>query len=255
MITIEQTILNQSKAVRTFVLPEVLKTVTSIIPDYNIVSHYDTQIIKWLSPVIDLSGYHVYPVNGITEGLNWWMANETRGITMDDGDYQWIKETGNIWNLYDIKYTSCPSAIDGNYCIAGDIVDLAYVGSAPIKRIEHDADTLFYSLSKPFGLRNIRTGWMFTKKPDERLEALIHSAKYYNYFAHAVAEAVINKFDIDYIYKEVNQYQKNICKKYDLDPSDSVWLGTTTHPLYDKFKRGDTNRVCIAQEIQSTYYP
>jgi len=122
MITIEQTILNQSKAVRTFVLPEVLKTVTSIIPDYNIVSHYDTQIIKWLSPVIDLSGYHVYPVNGITEGLNWWMANETRGIIMDDGDYQWIKETGNIWNLYDIKYTSCPSAIDGNYCTAGDII-------------------------------------------------------------------------------------------------------------------------------------
>ena len=169
---------------------------------------------------------------------------------MDDGDYQWVKETGS-----EIKYTSSPSAIDGNYCTAGDIVDLAYVGSAPIKRIEHNADTLFYSLSKPFGLRNIRTGWMFTKKPDMRLEALIHSAKYYNYFAHAVAEAVINKFDIDYIYKEVNQYQKIICKKYDLDPSDSVWLGTTTHPLYDKFKRGDTNRVCIAQEIQFTYYP
>ena len=97
--------------------------------------------------------------------------------------------------------------------------------------------SLFYSLSKPFGLRNIRTGWMFTKKPDERLEALIHSAIHYNYFAHAVAEAVINNFDIDHIYKEVNQYQKIICQKYDLDPSDSVWLGTTTRPLYDKFKR------------------
>ena len=246
----KSSLLEQSKAVRTFVLPEVYKIAASITPDYNSVSSYDTQIIKWLSPVIDLSEYHVYPVNGITEGLNWWMAYETRGITMDDGDYQWVKETGS-----EIKYTSSPSAIDGNYCTAGDIVDLAYVGSAPIKRIEHNADTLFYSLSKPFGLRNIRTGWMFTKKPDMRLEALIHSAKYYNYFAHAVAEAVINKFDIDYIYKEVNQYQKIICKKYDLDPSDSVWLGTTTHPLYDKFKRGDTNRVCIAQEIQFTYYP
>jgi hypothetical protein len=231
MITIEQTILNQSKAVRTFVLPEVLETATSIAPDYDSITIYDTQIIKWLSPIVDLSGYHVYPVNGITEGLNWWMAKESRGIYMDDGDYQWIKETGS-----EIKYTSCPSAIDGNYCLSGDIVDLAYVGSAPIKRIEHNADILFYSLSKPFGLRNIRTGWMFTKKPDMRLEALIHSAKYYNYFAHAIAEAVINKFDIDYIYQEVNQYQKIICKKHDLIPSDSVWLGTTIHPLYDKFK-------------------
>jgi len=242
-------LLEQSKAVRTFVLPEVYKIAASITPDYNSVSNYDTQIIKWLAPIIDLSGYHVYPVNGITEGLNWWMAKESRGIYMEDGDYQWIKETGS-----EIKYTSCPSAIDGNYCLAGDIVDLAYVGSAPIKRIEHNADTLFYSLSKPFGLRNIRTGWMFTKKPDVRLEALIHSAKYYNYFAHSVAEAVINKFDIDYIYQQINSYQKNVCKKHDLIPSDSVWLGITTDPLYDKFKRGDINRVCIAQEIQSTYY-
>ena len=134
-------------------------------------------------------------------------------------------------------------------------LDLAYVGSTKITpmQLHEGVSTAFYSLSKSFGVRNIRTGWYFTRTPDSRLEALIGSAKYYNYYAHDVAETIISNFDIDFIHNLLHGYQTDVCNKLNLTPSDSVWLATTTDPLYDKFKRGDINRVCIAEEISATY--
>ena len=127
-------------------------------------------------------------------------------------------------------------------------VDLAYVGSTKVKRIELPKNTeyVFYSLSKPFGVRNVRTGWIFTRQPDERLDALTHSAKYYNYYANSVAEKIISHFDIDYVYNKLSKKQKDVCNEYNFVPSDSVWLATTDSPAYDKFKRGNVNRLCLA---------
>jgi len=242
-------ILEQSKAVRTFPLVQCEYKV-----DLNSVKPYETNIVEWLSPMIDLSGYNVYPMNGITEGLNWWMAKESRGIYMAEGDYQWVKPTGN-----DIFYMSVPSAIDGNFkSIPNNVpvaLDLAYVGSTkPYKiHIEDNVEYVFFSLSKPFGLRNIRTGWYFTKEKDPRLEAIIHNAKYYNYYAHGYAEEIISKYSIEYVHNTLHKYQYSICKEYGFTPSDSVWLATTNDPTYNKFKRGNINRVSLAKEIELTY--
>jgi hypothetical protein len=85
------------------------------------------------------------------------------------------------------------------------------------------------------------------------MEALIHSAKYYNCYANDVAESVISNFDIDYIHNTLKNHQHAVCAKLDFVPSDSVWLATTTDPAYDKFKRGDCNRVCIAEEVSAAY--
>ena len=243
-------LLNQSLAVRTFILPEVKKIVSKIEPTYNQVVPYKTDIIKWLSPIIDLSGYYVYPTNGITEGLNWWYHQELRSVFIDDGDYQWIQKKSGIDSF--IKYQSIPSSIDGNFRTirAGNsAIDLAYIGSTKIKKIEINSNVeyLFYSLSKSFGVSNLRTGWLFTKYPDKNLDSLINSAKYYNYFAHSVAETIINNFDIDYIHRMLEDQQKLVCSKLDLIPSDSVWLATTDSNEYSKFRRkGNIARVCLA---------
>jgi|TARA_B110000908_G_scaffold122535_1_gene143727 hypothetical protein len=250
-------LLEQSKAIRTFVLPEVQALIETIKPDYNAVVMYETQIVEWLKPVVDLSDFYVYPTNGITEGLNWWMSNETRAIYMDDGDYQWVQESENQYDEC-IKYISVPSAIDGNFKLVPTTeeiaLDLAYVGSTINQKINIDNNVkhAFYSLSKSFGLRNIRTGWYFSREKDHRLELLIHNAKYYNYFAHSVAEAVIQKFDTEYVFNTLSEHQAIAADKYDLEPSDVVWLATTTDPLYDKFKRGSINRVSLIEEIKST---
>lgn len=238
-----------STAVRTVAFPEVEEVVNKIRPDLHGVKKYSTDIISWLKPVIDLSGYHVYPMNGITEGLNWWSSqNADAGIQVIPGDYQWITARNGdpTW-----QYISIPSAIDGNWKSVPKhhpiALDLAYVGSTKIHRIEHDADVAFFSLSKSFGLRNIRTGWYFTKTPDSRLEDLCYGAKYYNYYAAEVAESIINQFDIDYVYNKLLPQQLNICKLLNFTPSNSVWLATTDSEEFAHWRRGSTQaRICLA---------
>lgn len=250
-------ILNKSLAIRPPVLPCVLDTIAIIKPDFDRVSEYKTNIVERLKPVIDLTGFYVYPTNGITEGLNWWSGNSQYNIWREQGDYQWVDNiTGRMHPT--ITYQSIPSAIHGNFVpvrTGPTVLDLAYVGSTKVVPItlHKDVSAVFYSLSKSFGVRNIRTGWYFTRTPDSRLEGLIGSAKYYNYYAHDVAETIISKFDIDFIHNTLNKYQTKVCDQLNLKPSDSVWLATTTDPLYDKFKRGDINRVCIAEEVSATY--
>jgi len=150
---------NLTKLIRTFILPEVYEILKQIKPNFFTDEKYITNIKKWLSPIINLEDFYVYPINGITEGLNWWSCNEKRGIYKDIGDYEWIDNTGN-----NIKYITCPSSIDGNFVsIPTDIpvvLDIAYVGSTKIHKINvsDNVEKVFYSLSKPFGLQNIRTG-------------------------------------------------------------------------------------------------
>ena len=95
-------ILEQSLAIRTNVLPEVKKIIDNVDVDFDGVVKYNTNIIEWLKPVIDLSDYHVYPRNGITEGLDWWYNRENRGVYMDKGDYQWITNKRNMLTLIHI---------------------------------------------------------------------------------------------------------------------------------------------------------
>lgn len=240
-------ILSQSTAVRTGVLNSVKKICDKVIPDYSSVKHYKTNIKDWLLPAIDLRDYYVYPINGITEGLNWWYNQERRTVDIQTGDYQWIKKTGD-----EMLYVSVPSSIDGNmHDIIDDraiALDLAYVGSTKIVPIEiKNVERAFYSLSKPFGIRNIRTGWYFTKHEDSRLRDLTESAKYYNYYAHDVAETIINHFSLDYIHATLNIQQQEICNTLNLIPSDSVWLATSTDDQFSKFRRKDNvARVCLA---------
>lgn len=244
-------ILEQSTAVRPPMLDEVYQKIKDIPADFDSVTKYKTNIVSWLKPMIDLSDFSVYPMNGITEGLNWWYYKDTRSVYMEPGEYQWLQPRGNHYDD-SIKYLSVPSAIDGNFIDipkhVATAVDLAYVGSTRIEKIELPANTevVFYSLSKPFGVRNIRTGWIFTRKPDPRQEALIGSTKYYNYFANAVAEKIISEFDIDYIWNKLATKQSEICNKYNFTPSDSVWLATTRDSAYNKFSRNGVNRLCLA---------
>lgn len=251
MYSVCESILQQSLAIRTTVLPEVRSVIDQVPADWDSVAHYKTSIINWLSPVIDLTDWHVYPMNGITQGLDWWYDKEQRSVYMDEGDYQWIKPKGNMYED-SVQYASTPSAIDGNWRlqspVSPHVLDLAYVGSTSVQRLDvaENCERVFYSFSKPFGVRNVRTGWMFTRTPDQRLEALTHSAKYYNYYANAVSEAIMSHFDIDYVYQSLRAKQESVCARYGFEPSDSVWLAQTTDKRYEKFIRDKVARLCLA---------
>ena len=214
-------ILTKSTAIRTYCLPEVKKVLNDIPVTYDEVIPYQTGVIQWLNPVIDLSSFHVYPTNGITEGLNWWYGQENRAVTVDPGDYQWVEPKSGEGSIH---YLSVPSSIDGNFRElpggSGAIaLDLAYVGSTSKKNIVIDqrVEFVFFSLSKSFGVPNLRTGWLFTRKPQPQLEKLIYGAKYYNYFAASSAEAIIEKFSVDYVYERLRQRQQELCAREGLE--------------------------------------
>ena len=120
-----------SKQVKTPLLPEVKQVVDSVQLDLT-PRRYKTAIKKWLSSVVDLSEFYVYPTNGITEGLNWWAGTSPYNIWREVGEYEWVdhKKSG----IYPTTtYQSTPSAIDGNFrdkLADGPIaLDLAYIGT------------------------------------------------------------------------------------------------------------------------------
>lgn len=247
---LEQKILSNSSAIRTLVHPSVQSLIKNVKPDFDNVNEYKTSIKEWLKPIVDLNDFFVYPMNGVTEGLNWWYDKEKRSVTMETGDYQWIKPRQGKGQIH---YVSVPSSIHGNFVQVPDnistVVDLAYVGSTKIKKIKipKKTEVVFYSMSKSFGIRNIRTGWIFSRKEDRRLEALCYGAKYYNYFARDISEKIMSNFDIDFVFNTYKTQQQKVCKQLNLEPSDSVWIATSKDTKYSKFRRsGDIARLCLA---------
>jgi hypothetical protein len=240
-----------SKQVKTPLLPEVKKVIDNVQLDLTS-RRYKTKIKKWLSPIVDLSEFYVYPINGITEGLNWWAGTSSHNIWREVGEYEWVDHKTSGMNPA-TTYQSTPSAIDGNFRASladGPVaLDLAYVGTTAIRPIEltDNVHTVFYGLSKPFGVNGIRTGWLFTRNRDDKLHNLIYNNNYYNYYSTAVAESIIENFSIDFIYKKFYNKQKEICEQFKLTPSDSVFLATTTNEEYKDYVRKDVARLCLAE--------
>lgn len=243
--------MNFTKQVKTPLLPEVNEIIKKIKIDLQ-PRKYKTNIISWLNPIIDLKDFYVYPINGITEGLNFWMGTSKYKIWREQGDYEWVDISNNGMSPTTI-YRSNPSAINGNFIDITDdnplALDLAYVGTTEIKKIHlnENVHTVFYSLSKPFGVNGIRTGWLFTKKRNDKLHNLIYKNNYYNYYSTAVAEEIIKNFPIDYIHKKFFVQQTKICNQFNLTPSDSVFLATSTDEKYKDYIRKDVARLCLTE--------
>lgn len=238
--------------------------IQNIINGYNINTNsykkYSTSIVEWLKPVIDLSDFYVYPTNGITEGLNYFMSNPNISIERDQGDYEWVdvKINGNPA----VKYISVPSSIDGNYRdIPTDIpiaLDIAYIGSTKIQQIKmtDNIQYVFYSFSKPFGINGVRTGWYFTRKREDKLFNLNYRSCYYNYPARDISELIIQNFSLDTAYNYYKDRQKQLCDAFDLTASDCVWLATSKDPKYSSFRRkGEVARLCLSEYMQYESLP
>ena len=249
-----------TKLIDTFILPEVQAELDKIKPSLNGRQTYETNIKTWLKPMIDLKDFYVYPMNGITECINWWQKSETRNVRKAKGDYEWVDYNKVMTLGNTVAYVSCPSSIDGNYTDIPDevpvVLDLAYVGCVPVKPIKmaKNIEKVFYSLSKPFGVSNIRTGWYFTRRPDAKLHALSIEAMYYNYCATQYAEHIINTYSLDYVHNKLKDIQIEVCNENNLTPSDCVWLATSTDYKYKEYMRNkDVARLCITNLLKERY--
>ena len=69
----------------------------------------------------------------------------------------------------------------------------------------------------------------------------------------ALGEAIIRKIGPTNVNTWLKKYQDKLCDELDLVPSDSVWLATTTNKDYDKFKKGNINRISLCDLIKEEY--
>ena len=89
-MTLEKTerLKSQSLAIRSFPIKKVINVVDAFMLDkHDEVKLFESKITEYLKPYCDLSGFdYLYPINGITEGLNYWMWGEERAIQVRKGD-------------------------------------------------------------------------------------------------------------------------------------------------------------------------
>ncbi|MDB4681307.1 hypothetical protein OAE88_00205 [bacterium] len=257
-MTKKEKILKQSLAIRTFPISQVEIICDNFkYNDYTEIKPFQSIITEWLKPIIDLSDFkYLYPANGVTEGINYWYMQEDRKIIRHKDDYVWLPES----ETGEVLYLSNPSSIDGNIKDIPKnipiVLDIAHLGSCSNDvriTVPENVEKVFFSLSKCFGLRNYRIGYYWSKTPDKQLERLIGSAKYYNYHSMKLGEEIIGKVGPTDVNTCLKKYQDKICKELDLTPSDSVWLSTTTNSDYDKFKKGNINRINISDLIRNEY--
>jgi hypothetical protein len=221
-------------------------------------------ILKFLSPVIDLTDFRfMYPTNGITEGL-YSLLLENQSIKMLEGDYEWIKLNSKdkvSYQVGDILYVSNPSSIDGNFIPDtewGDILsnndnialDAAYLGSTSTKKISinDNVKCIYVGLSKMFGLQDLRIGYVFLRKPNVALGALLRNS-YFNNNSLRLTIELMENFPLDFLHRKYREKQIEICELNNLEPSDVVYLATTLDEKFNFYRRGRSNRLCITNHI------
>jgi len=230
----------------------------------KLLSETKSIIIKFMSPVINLSEFNfMYPINGITEGLDI-LAIEHRNIKVPNGDYEYLKLNpfyGKNSTEPEILYISNPSSIDGNYIKnwneilernSSIALDAAYAGSAYQKEIKitDTVSYVFVGLSKMFGLQDLRIGYMFSRKPILSLGALLRN-NYFNNNSLKLTTQLFSNFNIDYMFNKYRNVQEKICLENQIIPSDVCYIGTSFDANYNFWRKDQTNRLCLVNHILS----
>jgi len=133
------------------------------------------------------------------------------------------------------------------------IIDCAFFGACgninfDFRKYEN-IHSICFSLSKAFGTGLQRVGLLYTK---DKYPMTIYDQWKYPFTASAIFHyKLIKNYGPDYIYNKYRQRQLKICRSLDLIPSDTVLFGIDTNNKYgDKYKRGNTSRVCISNFLK-----
>ena len=226
---------------------------------------------QWVSEIIDLSDFsHCYFTNGTTDAIHHWRMTEKRPWQKFEGEYQYMDMIGTEGKVcYDVidkdkpLYISIPSAADGNFfnlqkrgpIEAPVILDCTYIGATDIQKIDVPKNTeqVFFSFSKGFGMIGQRLGLVYTKEPHPSLERL-KSVECWNYNGVQLISQIIGVIPVDGMWKKYREKQLEVCKEYDLTPSDCYFLATTKDPYYKERRRikgNDDARICITPLLGS----
>jgi hypothetical protein len=106
-----------------------------------------------------------------------------------------------------------------------------------------------FSLSKTFGSGLHRVGLLYTI---DTYPVIVYEKAMYPFVAGAEHHyKLIDTLSPDAMVEKYGDIQKTICKELNIIPSDTILFGLDTSVEYSKFKRGETNRLCISNLIAS----
>jgi hypothetical protein len=106
-----------------------------------------------------------------------------------------------------------------------------------------------FSLSKTFGSGLHRVGLLYTI---DLYPVTVYEQSMYPFVAGAEHHyKLIDTMSPDAMVKKYGEIQKIICKELNFTPSDTILFGLDNSVEYSKYKRGDTNRLCISNLIAS----
>lgn len=224
-------------------------------------------LIEWLKPAVSLTVFpYIYPISGITDGLNYWIHQERREIFILEGEYGWLQKLTPVQVVKSISeipddgvlYVSNPFAASGNYLDHWEeiisskfkvVLDCAYLGTTSNSLtipISSQVEVVFFSFSKMLGLNTLGIGYCFSREPIRGLSTLMQEG-YLKSIIPEVTQQIIDQFSLNYVYDLLSPLQKKACEMLHLNPSDCCLIGTSFDSKYNAWKRSNgINRICLS---------
>ena len=222
---------------------------------------------KWILPIVDLQNFaHCYSIAGVTDAINQFSATTNEYQSMP-GDYEWLNRvrkgtTNSIDQLDKNKtlYLSIPQCYNGNFVddsvidiidsVGCDVVvDCAYIGATAIRKIRLPVRTtqVWFGFSKGWGLIGNRLGLAFTTQEHPTLNPM-YNVECFNYTNTKIMHTIIKNYSCEQQYNRMHVLQKQICDQYNIMPSDTYFLATSTDEKYHERRRlGNVARLCITE--------
>jgi len=134
------------------------------------------------------------------------------------------------------------------------LLDFAYYACTQNIKLDLDkyptVETIAFSISKVFyGAEYLRVGLRLERNDMDDGIDVFNSVNMHNRIDISIANSLINNYPVDYNWNTYKKEYTEVCKQYDLDPTDCIMFGIGDDQ-WQELNRGNlTNRVCISDLI------
>lgn len=220
--------------------------------------------------IIGLDSFNYYITDGVTGAFaDFEKSYPTLQSVVFRGEYPYHRDTGcsRLETIEDLctgqkLYISYPFAAHGmmyenfnkvlDICEQKEIpifLDCAYFGACCFTDLILDKSCIkfvAFSLSKAFATGRCKVGICFTNEKNTYM-SLLNQYSYINHIAIGIHDNILDNFSPDYMFNKYKKRQLEICEKYELEPSDTVFLAYSYNPKTKGFDRdGTVSRYGIA---------
>tara|TARA_B100000497_G_scaffold120394_1_gene148830 strand:- start:9307 stop:10227 length:921 start_codon:yes stop_codon:yes gene_type:complete len=237
------------------------------------------QYDKWIhsSKKFKIKGLDKFPIrlvtNGITDAFTDFYENAI-DLNVFRGEYTYHKDLGIpvLESFSDIEENmfiiiSYPFSATGNVhhdwskimriCEKKNcevFIDCCLFGVSEVEALDLSYDCIThvaFSFSKTFSTGGLRTGILY-KKLREQTPLQLQNEHYYTQMAGMkIHSELMKEFSPDYMCNKYRDKQVELCKKLEIEPSDSVIFGISNKEEHKHFERdGYINRLCLSYALQ-----